>query len=183
MKAIQERAEDPDTEVTRWLLEGAPFGIAEPIVPGGLFPRIREVPTRSALQLQEQDQFVKNHGSFDELVDGEKPALQELQELVDNGFARVCRDEDEAAAWLGARPVISPLGNVVKLRPDATRKNRLIQDFRASAVNEASVVQERQVFPRFADHGLDLAALSADGSSVGVFILDFKHAFKIVPPL
>ena len=56
-----------------------------------------------------------------------------------------------------------------------------MQDFRASSVNAASVVQERQVLPRFAYHGRDIAALSALGSSVGVFVLDFKHAFMTVP--
>ena len=90
-------------------------------------------------------------------------------------------DEDAAAAWLGQRPVISPLGNVVKFRPDLSRKNRLIQDLRASGVNAASTVHERQVLPRFADHGHDIAALAALGSSVGVFILDFKHAFMTIP--
>ena len=37
------------------------------------------------------------------------------------------------------------------------------------------------MLPRFADHGRDLAALSALGSSVGVFVLDFKHAFMTIP--
>ena len=78
-------------------------------------------------------------------------------------------------------PVISPLGNVAKPKADGTTKNRLIQDFRASAVNSASSVSERQVLLRFTDHARDLAMLSAPGSSVGVFILDFKHAFMTVP--
>ena len=142
---------------------------------------IREQPTLTAYQLSELDACVKNHGSFDEVVEGDKPALAELRELVDNGFARVCEDEDTATQWLGMRPVVSPLGNVVNIRPDASRKNRLIQDFRASSVNAASVVQERQVLPRFADHDRDLAALSASESSVGVFVLDFKHALMAVP--
>ena len=181
VRATQERAQDPDIEVHRWLKEGAPFGIAEEIRPGGLLPLIREQPILTADQLSELDACVKNHGSFNEQVDGQTPALAELSRLVDCGFARVCKDEDQATDWLGQKPVISPLGNVVKIRPDASRKNRLIQDFRASSVNAASVVQERQVLPRFADHGRDLAALSALGSSVGVFVLDFKHAFMTIP--
>ena len=77
--------------------------------------------------------------------------------------------------------MVTPLGNVVKVKPDLSRKNRLIQDFKASRLNSAATVQERQVLPRFADHGRDLATLSALGSSVGVFVLDFKHAFMTVP--
>ena len=37
------------------------------------------------------------------------------------------------------------------------------------------------MLPRFADHGHDIASLAALGSSVGVFLLDFKHAFMSVP--
>ena len=109
VKVIQERARDPDLEVSRWLKEGAPFGIAEEIRSGGLLPLIREQPTLTAYQLSELDACVKNHGSFDEVVEGDKPALAELRELVDNGFARVCEDEDTATQWLGMRPVVSPL--------------------------------------------------------------------------
>ena len=43
------------------------------------------------------------------------------------------------------------------------------------------MVRERHVLPRFADHGHGLASLVAFGSSVGVFVLDFKHAFMTVP--
>ena len=87
----------------------------------------------------------------------------------------------QAEAYLGQRPIVSPLGNVVKIKADKSRKNRLIQYFKASCVNAAATVSERQVLPRFADHARDLATLSADGSSVGVFVLDFKHAFMTIP--
>ena len=178
---VQELAEDPDRYVGEWLRDGAPFGVAREIVPGGLLPRITEEASLTMEQLYEQQAFDDNHGSFREVVEGKQPALDELQQLVDLGFARVCKDLDSAERLLGRRPVVSPLGNVVKLKPDLTRKNRLIQDFRASAVNSASVVHERQVLPRFCDHAHDIAALSALGSSVGVFVLDFKHAFMTVP--
>ena len=88
VKTIQESAGDPDVEVHRWLREGAPFGIGEEIRPGVL-PLIEEQAELSAGSLLEQDKFDKNHGSFDEVVDGHKPAMAELCELVDNGFARV----------------------------------------------------------------------------------------------
>ena len=181
VRAVQGRAMDPDTHVADWLQHGAPFGIAKVIEPGGLLPLVTERASLSAEQLEELDSYDKNHGSFNEEIEGEQPALGELQELVDQGFARIFKDTKAAEEWLQAKPIVSPLGNVVKLRPDATRKNRLIQDFRASRVNEASVVHERQVLPRFADHAHDLATLAAFGSSVGVFILDFKHAFMTIP--
>lgn len=92
VKKIQEGAEDPDVEVHRWLREGAPFGIGEEVRPGGLLPLIEEQAELSAEMLLEQDKFEKNHGSFDEVVDGHKPAMAELCELVDNGFARIFKD-------------------------------------------------------------------------------------------
>ena len=181
MRTIQIKADDPDQEVANWLKHGAPFGIASEIKPRGLLPLITEQATLSAEQLQDLDSHKKNHGSFNEKVDGTKPALDELQSLVDQGFARIFKGSAAAEEWLCVTPVILPLGNVVTLKTDASRKNRLIQDFRASCVNAASIVQERQVLPRFADHGLDIATLAATGSSVGVFVLDFKHAFMTIP--
>ena len=90
---------------------------------------------------------------------------------MDQGIARLCRDRQHAEEVLGSRVAVAPLGDVVKQRPDGTLKHRLIQDFKASAVNAASVVEERQVLPRFVDHAHDLATLSALGSSVGVLYL------------
>ena len=181
VREVQRRTQDPDVVVSEWLEKGAPFGVALPIQPGGLLPAIVEQPTLTAEDLYDQTLYDDNHRSFKETVDGSQPALDELQGLVDAGFARVCRDREEAEKFLGQRPLISPLGNVTKVRQDGSLKHRLIQDFRASSVNQASSVSERQVLPRFADHGADLAALSALGSSVGVFVLDFKHAFMTVP--
>ena len=181
VKEVQTRTRDPDVAVAGWLERGAPFGIAEPIEPGGLLPVITETASLTADDLYDQTLFDDNHRSFKERIDGGQPALDELQSLVDAGFARVCKDMDEAEQYLGKRPLVSPLGNVTKARPDGTLKHRLIQDFRASSVNCASTVSERQVLPRFADHAFDLATLSAFGSSVGVFVLDFKHAFMTIP--
>ena len=176
---VQELAEDPDRYVGDWLRNGAPFGVAKEIIPGGLLPRIAEEASLTMEQLYEQQAFEDNHGSFREVVEGRQPAMDELQQLVDLGFAQVCKDLDSAERFLGRRPVVSPLGNVVKLKPDLTRKNRLIQDFRASAVNNASAIHELQVLPRFCDHAHDIAALSALGSSVGVFAFDFRFQTRL----
>ena len=39
---VQDLAQDPDRAVGQWLREGAPFGVAKSITPGGLLPRITE---------------------------------------------------------------------------------------------------------------------------------------------
>ena len=181
VESVIAKTGDPDTILSEWLRDGAPFGIAKEIAPGGLLPLISEHTTLSQEDLLEKAAFDVNHGSFREVVDGNQPAMVELQSLVDEGFARICRDSSDAADLLGQQPVITPLGNVSKIKEDGSRKDRLIQDFKASCVNNASRVAERQVLPRFSDHAQDLATLSASGSSVGVFILDFKHAFMTIP--
>ena len=68
---IQQLAEDPDRHVGEWLRDGAPFGVAKEIIPGGLLPRIAEEASLTMEQLYEQQAFEDNHGSFREVVDGE----------------------------------------------------------------------------------------------------------------
>ena len=38
-QAIQKLSGDPDTEVVRWMAQGAPIGVSVPIKPCGIFPR------------------------------------------------------------------------------------------------------------------------------------------------
>ena len=178
---IMQLADDPDLEVPRWLEEGTPVGIARPIMPSGLLPLIEEFATTTAEKLQSQAQWHFNHPSFDGVEAGERPAHLLLSDLVDQGFALVFGSASDAEAWLGCPPVPSPLGDVTKLKPDGSVKHRLIQDLRASAVNSASCVGERQVLPRFIDHATDLATATTSGTDVGVFILDFQNAFMTLP--
>ena len=181
VKAVQQRAKDPDSDIVDWLRYGAPVGVGVPVRPGGLLPSISETPELNTDSLFELAAYDCNHASFNLEHEGSKPARDELQSLVDQGFARLCRDREHAESLLGSGIVVSPLGDVVKQRPDGTLKHRLIQDFKASSVNRASAVTERQVLPRFSNHGLDLAKASAAGGDVGVFILDFKQAFMTIP--
>ena len=54
---IQELAGDPDRHVGEWLRDGAPFGVAKEITPGGLLPRITEEASLTMEQLYEQQAF------------------------------------------------------------------------------------------------------------------------------
>ena len=181
VQAVQSRAADPDQEIVSWLRDGAPVGIAREVVPGGLLPAIEEEATATEEDISTRQAYDSNHRSFDQVYDGKQPALEELKKLLDMGFAELFVDAAAAESKFGDKVVISPLGDVVKTKLDGTLKHRLIQDFKASEVNGMSVVQERQVLPRFQDHGADLAKASQDGDELGVFILDFKHAFMTIP--
>ena len=190
VRRVLEEAGDPDLEIARWLRDGTPVGIAEPIRPSGLLPLISESRGLSVEDLRSQVQWTHNHPSFDAFEapstsspssSAEPPAHALLADLVNEGYALLFSSRDEAAAWLGTEPVPSPLGDVVKLKPDGTFKHRLIQDLRASCVNSASTVPERQVLPRFTDHARDIALASQGGHDVGVFIIDFSNAFMTLP--
>ena len=181
VKRVMCLAKDPDTEVPKWLEHGTPVGIAVPIKSSGLLPLISDSASSSISRLQDRVQWTHNHPSFDQPQGVDQPAHDLLQRLVDDGHALLFSDESAAAEWLGVQPVPSPLGDVVKIKPDGSVKHRLIQDLKASAVNSASVVPERQVLPRFQDHARDLAMTSLQGKGVGVFVIDFQNAFMTLP--
>ena len=167
VRRVLSLARDPDTVIADWLEHGTP--INEVIVPSGLLPLIEETTTMSASALQDRVQWTHNHPSFDMLEGAASPAHSLLDDLVDAGHALVFESAEAAAKWLGTRPVPSPLGDVVRLKPDGSVKHRLIQDLKASSVNSASKVSERQVLPRFIHHARDLAFASRDGRVRGGF--------------
>ena len=122
VEAVQRKTGDPDVVLSEWLRDGAPFGVAKPIPPGGLLPRIHESTSLCAEELFDKTAFDTNHGSFREIVDGTQPAMNELKDLVEAGFARICLDEADAKHFLGQKPVVSPLGNVTKKSQTVLRR-------------------------------------------------------------
>ena len=123
----------------------------------------------------------ENHPSFTAKTDsGSQPALEQLRELIDAGFARLYTDRAAAEQALGGPCYPAPLGDVVKALPGGGEKHRLIQDLRRNLVNLCVALCERQVLPRFGDHAADLAYASARGAAA-TLILDYKHAFMTVP--
>ena len=142
VRAIAQHAQDPDTEVATWLSQGAPLGISRDIPPGGLLPAATTQGDLNAEYLADLPSWSSNHGSFEKAWlgdNGEKmhPALDQLEELVDEGFLELYSSQAEAEAAMGVALVPSPLGDVVKTREDGQVKHRLITDLAASRVNEA----------------------------------------------
>ena len=181
VRRIMEMADDPDLYVAKWLETGFPVGIAKPITPSGLLPAVEETRDITAEQLEDLAPWTNNHASFDVPEGDELPAHALLKDLLDQGFAFLFDSVAEAESWLDASVVVSPLGDVTKVKSDGSIKHRLIMDLRASEVNRASVVQERQVLPRFGDQARDVAMMSELGKGIGIFILDFKNAFMSLP--
>ena len=121
VKRVMKLAGDPDHHVPRWLEQGFPVGIREPIVPSGLLPLVKEEAGLSPEALKDSSRWENNHKSFD-LTNGEdKPAHDLLADLVNQGFAFLFRDRSDAERWLGSPVVVSPLGDVTKPGPTAPR--------------------------------------------------------------
>ena len=90
-----------------------------------------------------------NHASFDERFGQEvAPAIDLMQEHLDNGFGVLFKDREMAERILGSKVVPAPMGNVAKVKEDGTYKHRLIQDLKYNEVNSAVTLHERQVLPR-----------------------------------
>ena len=185
--ALTAATEDRDTEPARWLKEGAPLGVLNPIPAGGHFPLLEGPSPKPAEILEQAPAVYKNHPSFAQSsADGSHPARDELQGLVEAGFGRLYVDRAAAEAELGGKAHPAPLGDVVKISPEGKEKHRLIQDLRRNGVNQCVHIPERQVLPRVSDHATDLAFASAaagpgKGEQAEAFTCDYAHAFMTVP--
>ena len=131
--------------------------------------------------LEHEATWSANHASFDKEQDPEKPAHSLLKEHLDSGFCELFLGPTQAAKCLGKPVVPSPLACVSKIKEDGTTKHRLITDLKASMVNMASAVTERQVLPRHIDHGNALFAAGLLRQDTDVLILDFANAFMSIP--
>ena len=98
---------------------------------------ISEAPAVNIPELLAAPRIEANHPSFDAEDESGRTRLHELQGLVDEGFADLCKSTQDAEQHLGAAVVPSPLGDVVKKKEDGSTKHRLIQDLRSSRVNES----------------------------------------------
>ena len=111
----QKASKDPDQEVPKWLTEGAPMGLSQPILPGGHFPRTVASGERSLEELEATERWSRNHPSF-EVPHGEEvpPGVKKVREMVNAGFGKLYATIAEASQELGSVPHPAPMGNVSK---------------------------------------------------------------------
>ena len=86
----------------------------------------------------------------------------EINRLAAKGFVTVYESWDDLRARLG-EVVVSRMAAVLKVKPDGTRKVRLIVDMRRSGVNSFVKAHERVVLPRLRDAVSDAVAMAAPG--------------------
>jgi len=138
---------DPDDEVERWLVDGAPCGVLESPAHRGIFPVVDDLPAESAEELE---------GRHDRPEpEDEQLAVDEIQGYVAKGFVRVFPSEAAAREYLGRPPVFSRIMVLSKTLPDGHVKKRVILDCKSSGVSGASVRGERSFIPRVVDVAFD----------------------------
>ena len=119
---VQANCHDLDVQLAKWLRDGFPIGIDVPITPGGLLPL-----SRSHAEAETLDGLLwnkGNHPSFSVVNDGDDlpPGPRILREYHSKGFVSRYASRKEAEAVHG-QVVVSPLGNIAKLKPDGSIKN------------------------------------------------------------
>ena len=145
------RANDPETEVHKWIKDGVPLGIELPIKTCGIFP-----PTLKGDELQEGGDVQaaqglrEDIGNYTSVVEQEEDAKVEIDRLIHCGYAiKVKKAEAEKKGFRGT--TISKLGLIVKVKENGTKKRRIIIDLRRSGGNRKAKLPERLVLPRPAD--------------------------------
>lgn len=147
LRAWRDRAGDPERHVTTWLSEGAPLGIEREIESSGIFPpvldeesaNVQEVTTLAELERR----GFKNYLSVE---DNKEDAEVELCRYEKQGYmARIPKEE---ALRVFENGTVSRLALVVKMRPDNTKKLRIVIDLKRSGGNAKSSLPEKLVLPR-----------------------------------
>ena len=130
LKAWRSRGNDQETEVPKWIANGAPLGIEEPIGTCGIFPpataddphALDEAELMAEMQMARGD--ITNYKSVAEDLDN---AAIELDRYKQMGYL-VELTKEEVLETMG-HGTISRLGLIVKEKPEGT-KRRIIIDLR-----------------------------------------------------
>ena len=143
-----EASGDPESEVPKWLVQGAPLGIELPILSCGIFPPADEKKggTEAGEAITDGELEKKGFKNYLSVETNKEDAEIELKRYENLGFLQRWPKERALQEFQGG--TISRLGLVVKLKPDNTKKLRIVIDLRPSGGNAKSTLPERLVLPR-----------------------------------
>ena len=182
VRAWIEAAGDPDVDLPRWLLEGAPLGIREDIPARGVFPTVTPAEANRTLEeIVTSSEPRANYKSYEDAFAEVEPELRRLRKA---GYVEVLGNWNDVQRRFGRGVVVSKLAAILKPRADGSLKVRLVIDYRRSGVNEHVRTPERVVLPRIKDAIADAVFLMAShggNKELGFFVLDFKDAFHTIP--
>ena len=192
---------DPGIKILHWLKQGAPAGICLQIPDIGVFPTKDSMPTASLDEVYaEQLALGGNYSSLEDDVDAE--AI--MSEILDPAkrWVKTFTSEADVKHYLGADPVVSPLGLVTKHKKDdkgvvVSTKKRVSLDAKRSRANELARSSHRLLLPR-PHHAIDDTlcmqrslrarlrraadhARRKDGLAVEQLVADYEDAYWAVP--
>eukprot|EP00435_Cladocopium_sp_Y103_P027534 s576_g6.t2 len=149
LEAWSQRSGDPETEVPKWVREGAPLGIERPIGTCGIFPKNQAETTGES---KGPDEFsdalaqmgeVTNYHSVTDDIENARIELERYERL--NFVTKVPSGEVRDSM---AHGTISRLGLIVKEKPTGETKRRIVIDLKRSGGNDKSTLPEKLVLPR-----------------------------------
>ena len=183
-----EASGDPESEVPKWLVQGAPLGIELPILSCGIFPPADEKKggTEAGEAITDGELEKKGFKNYLSVETNKEDAEIELKRYENLGFLQRWPKEKALQEFQGG--TISRLGLVVKLKPDNTKKLRIVIDLRRSGGNAKSTLPERLVLPRPLDAVQSLREQKkklvekGEGSKGAEFaLIDISDAFTTLP--
>ena len=136
---------DPDIEIPRWLMEGAPAGIRNRPKDCGIFPPYdaSELPEAdNPEELVSVPEDFHNHP----LVEQDKAVGPELGRLCDEKYVQSFPSWDALVSYLGENPILSKMAVIVKWK-NGKEKKRIVLNTRSSGVSESSAKSERGILP------------------------------------
>ena len=149
IEAWTNKSEDPESEVHRWVQDGAPLGIEVPIETCGIFPENRGESTgegRGAMELSDAFTQMWDATNYSSVADDETNARIELDRYYDQGYLKkISAEEVEQNMGHGT---ISKLGLIVKEKPSGEIKRRIIIDLKRSGGNDKATLPEKIILPR-----------------------------------
>jgi hypothetical protein len=170
VQAWVEAAGDPDCDLARWLLEGAPLGVREDIPSRGVFPEAAPAEANEALEeIFAIDEPRANYKSYEEAFEHVAPELKRLRAA---GYVEVLGDWQAVRKRFGRSVVVSKLAAILKPKADGSLKVRLVIGYRRSGVNAHVRASERVVLPRLKDAIADAVFMMAGGGGGGG---EWKH--------
>ena len=172
-------AHDPDTDLEKWLREGAPLGIRMPVTSCGIFPQATDTSRQwSPGDISSEPTGWENYRSAE---DDPAVCAELLERMTANGWAV------EASCWTellehaeSDQVTLNKLALISKQRPDNTWKHRLIWDLLRSEVNGFISQGERIVLPRLRDLVQNIIRILSGGPCT-LFGTDISDAFHQIP--
>ena len=178
--------DDPGREIVSWLYQGAPAGLtADTSLLDSVCPKVEPDDLVSVDTLFTDFEGFENYLG----VESSEEAKAAIKSYADKGYIREFATLNELRQHLGAEPILSKLGCIVRSKTNpvtnvVTTKTRIILDCRRSQVSSAAARTHKSVLPRTSDaiqQALYMMSDCGSGESVTFLVADIVDAFWLIP--